>query len=115
MKNAGPPWLRRSDVSGNGRHAVRTLASASSTSRCGNRLIILLLLNQFGPVSLLRQLRASTNRAPAVLSQLAPERQPQRAERAMEHSGRALFLRATTKRTNTRDARAAPHEQLHNR
>src|SRR5215213_6788799 len=108
MKNAGPPWLRRSDVSGNGRHAVRTLASASSTSGCGNRLIILLLLNQFGPVSLLRQLRASTNRAPAVLSQ-AGAGAPASASGASNGTQReALFLRATTKRTNARDARAAP-------
>jgi hypothetical protein len=40
MKNAGPPWLGRSDVSGNFRHAARTLASASATSRSENRLTL---------------------------------------------------------------------------
>src|SRR5688500_18219504 len=38
MKNAGPPWLGRSDVSGNLRHAARTLASALATTCGGNRL-----------------------------------------------------------------------------
>ena len=44
MKNAGPPWLGRSDVSGNFRHAARTLASASATSRSENRLTLPLFL-----------------------------------------------------------------------
>src|SRR5512132_1195294 len=40
MKKAGPPWLSRSDVSGKIRHALRTLASATSTSCGRNRLTL---------------------------------------------------------------------------
>src|SRR4029450_13098792 len=44
MKKAGPPWLRRSVVSGNARHTARTLESAPATSPGGNRLTMNILL-----------------------------------------------------------------------
>jgi pimeloyl-ACP methyl ester carboxylesterase len=40
MKNAGPPWLRRAEVSGGVRHVLRALASPSSTSCLAKRLTI---------------------------------------------------------------------------
>src|SRR5687767_11886581 len=85
MKNAGPPWLGRSDVSGNFRHAARTLASASATSRSENRLTLPPIFS------------CSHNRAvdPPPLSSLAEEKRL-----------RSLLLRAAARDSPALAARA---------